>query len=124
MLRDLHQTLPVEGVSGETYNLHQFSFDDFDEIKEAFPNCGGIYVSTYAELGQEHYSVYCGKTDDLSTRFNNHHKETCIRRNRANRISLMRVDSETVRNRIEVDIHETTISLVTLNTTAKVKSHG
>lgn len=106
MLRDLHQTLSVEGVSGETYDLHQFSFDDFDEIKEAFPNCGGIYVFTYAEPGQEPDPVYCGKADDFSTRFNNHHKETCIRRNRANRISLMRVDSETVRDRIEVDILE------------------
>ncbi len=106
MLRNLHQTLTIEGVSGETYHLNQFSFDDFDELKGAFPNYGGIYAFTHVVPGQEHDPVYCGKADDFSTRYNYHHKETCIRWNRANRISLMRVDNASERDRIEVDILE------------------
>lgn len=68
MLRNLQQTLPVEGASGKTYYLNQFSFDDFEELKGAFPNYAGIYVFTHAVPGQEQDPVYCGKTDDFSTR--------------------------------------------------------
>lgn len=46
MLKNLHQTLSVEGASGRTYTLHQFSFDDFDDLKGTITACGGIYVFT------------------------------------------------------------------------------
>lgn len=106
MLRNLHQTLSIKGVSGQTYTLHQFSFDDFDDLKGTLPNYGGIYVFTRAVLGQKHNPIYCGKADDFSTRYNNHHAEPCIRKNRANRISIMRVDSPSNRDTIEIDILE------------------
>lgn len=105
MLRNLHQTLSVEGASGQTYTLHQFSFDDFDDLKGAFPACGGIYVFTRVQSNLQ-TPIYCGKTDDFSTRFNNHHAETCIKRNYADRVSLMEVDTEKERTRIETDILE------------------
>lgn len=106
MLRNLHQTLSIKGVSGQTYTLHQFSFDDFDDLKGTLPSFGGIYVFTCAVPGQNQDPVYCGQTDDFSTRFNNHHAESCIRRNNANRISIMRVDNSSNRDAIEIDILE------------------
>lgn len=104
MLKNLHQTLSVNGRSGQTYTFHQFSFDDFDDVKGALPEYGGIYIFTHAISGQEQNPVYCGKTEDFSTRYDNHHKENCIRRRGANRISIMKVDRSSDRDAIETDI--------------------
>ena len=106
MLRNLHQTLSVNGRSGQTYTFNQFSFDDFDDIKGNLPEYGGIYIFTHATLGQDQDPVYCGKTEDFSTRYYNHHKESFIRRHAANRISIMRVDRISLRDNIEADILE------------------
>ena len=106
MLRNLHQTLSVKGASGQTYTLHQFSFDDFDDLKGTLPNNSGIYVFTCAIPGQNQDPIYCGKADDFSTRYYDHHAEPCIRRNKANRISIMRVDSKSDLDMIETDILE------------------
>lgn len=104
MLRNLQLPLTVEGISGRTYTLNQYSFDDFDDVKGTLPEYGGIYVFT--RCIQSHTLVYCGKADSFRTRFYNHHAESCIRRNGANRISIMRVDREADRAMIETDILE------------------
>lgn len=106
MLRDLHQTLTVEGRSGRIYTLNQYSFDDFDDVKGTLPEYGGIYVFTRTSQSASHSPVYCGKADNFRTRFYNHHAEPCIRSNNANRISIMREDREDERTRIETDILE------------------
>ena len=107
MLRNLNRILTINGKNGKTYEFNQFSFDSFEDIKGKLPNYGGIYLFTrQEELGQDHEPIYCGKTDNFSERYYNHHAERCIVQNKANRISILRVDNEIIRDNLEVDILE------------------
>lgn len=48
--------------------------------------------------------LYVGQTDDLSSRFDGHHKQRCFDRNGKTHIAIMREDSEKNRLRIESDL--------------------
>lgn len=93
--------LTVTGKSGQVYEFNIYGLDtEFNEV-------GGIYIFTRRYRNRDKYShnfIYCGKTENLSTRFNNHHKADCIKRNNANCICVMRVDSDEERSKIETDI--------------------
>jgi hypothetical protein len=76
-------------------------------INTKFEAVGGVYI--FIELDKEgdkddHTFIYCGKTNDLSTRFDSHHKADCIKKNNADCICVMFVDSEEERAAIEKDI--------------------
>ena len=48
-----------------------------------FNAVGGIYIFTRRYKDGDKYahdSIYCGKTYNLSTRFDNHHKAACIKK--------------------------------------------
>lgn len=91
----------LKGESGKEYSFEIYSLDnDFKEV-------GGIYMFTKRTKSGDnysHYNKYIGKTNDLSTRFDNHHKEECIENNKANCICIMLVDSEDDRTEIETDL--------------------
>lgn len=91
----------IKGKSGKSYSLEIFTMDT------SFPSVGGIYIFTNRTKNTSgnftHELVYCGRAEDLSTRFNNHHKDDCIKRN-ANCICVMRLDSNEGRIATENDI--------------------
>lgn len=95
------KTITFTGKSGKEYTFSIYKMDtEFDAI-------GGIYIFTnrHIENGKYvHAPIYCGKTGDLSERFDNHHKADCIKKNKANCLCFMRVDLETRRTEIETDI--------------------
>lgn len=67
-----------------------------------------MYVFTKRTEKQDgsgtHAIIYIGKTEDLSTRFDNHHKEDCIFKHGANKICVRQVDFENERDIIEKDL--------------------
>lgn len=93
----------LSGASGKEYSFSMYTLDtDFKAV-------GGIYVFTNRHIDGDRYShtlIYCGKTGDLSTRFDNHHKAACIKKNNANCICVLQVDSEKERTNIETDLLE------------------
>lgn len=90
------------GKSGRKYNFGIYSMDT------NFKAVGGIYIFTKREMGRDgkyaHTTVYCGRTEDLSARFNNHHKADDIREKGANCLCVLGVSTENVRTEIERDI--------------------
>jgi hypothetical protein len=91
----------LKGESGKEYSFGIYSLDT------SFKEIGGIYIFTKRTKSGEKYShsnKYIGKTNDLSTRFDNHHKAECIGNNNANCICIMSVKSEDDRTEIETDL--------------------
>lgn len=105
MVVDLQRTITLNGASGKVYTLYLFQFDDFDDIKGFFDPVGGIYVFLHWEIFRKDFRlVYCGKTDNLQTRYNNHHAEQCIRNAFAKHFAVVRVDNANDRTSIEEDL--------------------
>jgi len=76
-------------------------------LDTSFKEVGGIYVFTKRvkiNEGFMHSNIYIGRTNDLSSRFENHHKEKCILKNNANCICVMQVDNDNTRAKIETDL--------------------
>jgi len=93
--------LTVIGKSKKVYEFVIYT------LSTEFKEVGGIYIFTKRYKNGDKYShtfIYCGKTDDLSTRFDNHHKAACIKKNNANCICVMAVNTEKERTLIEKDI--------------------
>lgn len=92
MLSDTNRTLDLKGISGQTYRFSLYSFDSFEDLKDAFrADYPALYLFTRKTLGEgiyNHNLIYLGETGDLSTRFDNHHKEQSIKRNGANCIGI------------------------------------
>lgn len=92
----------INGKSGKIYTFKMFP------IGTNFKSIGGVYIFVKHFLGTDksnNYNlIYCGKTEDLSTRFDDHHKADCIKKNGANRICVMSVSTEKERTSIEEDI--------------------
>ncbi len=92
-------TFTLKGQSGNEYEFKLYTLDT------VFKAVGGIYV--FVELNEHNTKckrIYCGKTDNLSTRFHNHHKKDEIEEKRANAIGIYREDTEEQRKNIEIDI--------------------
>lgn len=93
-------------VTGKSKKVYEFMIYTLDT---KFKAVGGIYIFTRRYKDGDKYShvfIYCGKTNDLSTRFDNHHKAECIKRNNANCLCVMSVNTEKERTSIEKDILE------------------
>lgn len=92
----------ITGKSGTIYSFDIYTTDT------KFKAIGGIYIFTKRFQGTDqkfyHVIIYCGKAEDLSTRFNDHHKQDCIDKNKANCICIKSVSTETERIEIETDI--------------------
>lgn len=73
-----------------------------------FKKLGGVYFvtkRTRKTIGRAtHRHIYVGETNDLSTRFNNHHKAVCFQRHSANCICVRLEDDEEIRLKIEADL--------------------
>ena len=79
-------TLLLIGKSGKKYEFAIY------EIGTSFKAIGGVYTFTKqykkSDGNFSHGTIYVGETEDLSTRFDNHHKQECIGRENANCISV------------------------------------
>lgn len=92
-------TLTLRGKSGKEYNLTLHTFDSFDEVKEGF-NGHGLYVFTKQNADtKKHTLIYLGMASSFTTRFDNHHKENCIKRNGANCIGIHLMNNSTPESR-------------------------
>jgi hypothetical protein len=95
-------SLVFAGTSGKRYTFVVYP------LYTAFNNVGAVYgfIRTTSDFwGQPvHSAVYIGQTGELGTRLSNHHKWECIKAQGANRVCVLRVDSELMRLSIEADL--------------------
>lgn len=91
------ETISFKGCSGKSYNF------DVYLVGTKFKSLGAIYFISKRQ-NNNHTLVYLGITDDLSTRFNNHHKEECFKKHNANCVSIHIESYEKTRKLVEEDI--------------------
>lgn len=94
--------LTLTGKSGKVYDFEVWP------INQAFNAVAAVYAITRrypkSEGVYNHDVIYIGQTDDLSTRFNNHHKADCFAKHNANCICTHRDDNEDSRLAKEADL--------------------
>ena len=81
-------TVTITGKSGKEYGFTLHRFDSYSDVKDGF-NGHGLYL--FGKLNDDKSYVnyiYLGMAPSLNTRFDNHHKEACIKRNSANCIGM------------------------------------
>lgn len=95
-------TIKLKGTSGKEYdfNIYPFGTD--------FKKFGAVYYVSKRVLNSDgsvkHTAIYIGITDDMSERFDNHHKKDCFKKHEANCISVHECSSKTTREEIEKDL--------------------
>lgn len=108
MVIELNKTTTLKSSTGKEYVFQLYSFDDFNDLKGFFDEDPALYLFTrrYIDGGTYHHVyIYLGETCNLNSRFNDHHKEKCIRRNNANCIGVYRFGgTEKVRKDSENDL--------------------
>ncbi len=81
MVTDLKVNMTLQGASGKSYIFNLYGYSSFDQLKNAFKPLAAIYVFSQRYLDDgtyRHRLIYLGQTGDLSTRYDNHHKEEDI----------------------------------------------
>lgn len=96
--------LTFTGASRRTYLFEVY------EWNTQFNAVGAVYAITrfvvQAGTGGRHTLVYIGETGNLSTRFDNHHRATCFRREQASHICVHVDNDERSRRSKEADLIE------------------
>jgi hypothetical protein len=96
-------TVVFTGASGEKCEFNAYSWGT--SFKKDY---GAVYFVTKrsknSEGGYSHTRSYVGQTEDLSTRFDNHHKQECFDRHGANCICVYSEQDEDARLEIEQDL--------------------
>jgi hypothetical protein len=93
--------LTLKGSSKTEYTFKVYP------IGTSFKKLGGVYYiskRTESDGKGSHTQKYIGITEDLSSRFDNHHKADCFKKNGANCISVHLCESEDERQEIEKDL--------------------
>lgn len=91
MVVDLKTTITIQGMSGTNYIFNVYGFTYFSDLVDTFKSISALYAFTRRfpqGMSFTHDLIYVGETRDLSTRFNNHHKENCIMNGSANCICI------------------------------------
>ena len=95
-------TITFKGKSGNEYSFNAYPIDT------EFKAIGTVYFITKrtekADGTGTHTRIYVGQTEDLSERFDNHHKQDCFDRNNANCICIYSESDEDQRLEIEADL--------------------
>ena len=68
-----------------------------------FPIVKAIYIIVKI-IDSKYTLLYIWQTEDLSTRFSDHHKQECFDKNWANYIGVLNVESQEDRDRIEITL--------------------
>lgn len=98
-------TVIFKGKSGKDYKFIVYSWDT--NFKE---NYGGVYFITKryknSSGNYSHERIYVGQSEDLSSRFDNHHKQKCFEDHDANCKCVYGEQNEDTRLEIESDLIE------------------
>lgn len=110
MVNELNKITTLTGKSGNEYEFNLWTFDEFDDVKRTFTG-EGLYLFTKRYLtddGFRHRYIYLGETGDYYSRYDNHQKELCIKKNESNCIGFysMPNSSENERLGAESDLLE------------------
>lgn len=96
-------TVEFAGKSGNKYSFNAYEWGT--AFKKDY---GAVYYITKrakdANGKFEHTKIYVGETGDLSTRFDNHHKQDCFDENGVNCVCIRGEADETTRLEIEADL--------------------
>ena len=96
-------TVTFTGASGTEYEFNVYPWGT--SFKEDF---GAVYFVTRRtqkqDGGYSHTRIYVGETGDLSTRFDNHHKQACFDRHNKNCVCVYGEQDEDTRLEIERDL--------------------
>jgi hypothetical protein len=90
--------LTLRGASGVTRTFTAFPWGT------PFKSVGAVYAVLSREVSDQHVVLYVGETGDLSTRFENHHKQACFDRNRKTHVGVLVESSVQRRLEIEADL--------------------
>ena len=90
-------TITLSGKSGKTYQFLMYV------LNTSFKAMGGLYLFTKA-ADNTNYLLYLGHTQDLSSRFTNHHKEECVDNHGGTHVSVCIIEDEKTRIAAEKDI--------------------
>ena len=94
-----HNTHVWLGRSGAQYEFQVFPWPT------VFPPFPGIYIFCRLENFIQWAPIYVGQTEDLSTRFDDHHKMNCIQRYGVSHIHILgEMNGEPQRREIERDL--------------------
>ena len=108
IIKKLNSTTELISKLGKSYKFKLYSFDDFDDLKGFFDEDPALYLFTirYLKDGKYYHSyIYLGETCNLKTRFDNHHKENCVKKYGANCIGVYRFGgTEKVRRASEKEL--------------------
>jgi predicted GIY-YIG superfamily endonuclease len=98
-------TVTFKGSSGDSYEFNAYQWGT--NFKEDY---GAVYFVTKrtkkTDGGYSHTSIYVGQTEDLSTRFDNHHKQECFDSHQKNCVCIYNEQDEDTRLEIEQDLIE------------------
>lgn len=84
----------------------EYTFDLYP-VGTNFKKLGAVYIVTKREVKEgvgNHTLLYVGKADDLSTRFDNHHKQDCFDKRGGNYIGVHLLGTEKERDSVEKDL--------------------
>lgn len=87
----------LKGASGNTYAFNVYPWGT------PFKQIGAVYT-VLKKSGTNYTILYIGQTEDLSERFDNHHKQACFDRNGKTHIGVHAEPSETKRFAKETDL--------------------
>ena len=97
-------TIIFTGKNGKKYEF------DIYEFGTKFKPLSAVYFITnrikQSDNSYNHTRIYVGETDDLSTRFDNHHKDNCFKKHKANCTCIHLDNSEKSRLEKEKDLIE------------------
>ena len=96
-------TVTFTGKTGRKYEFKTYTWGT--SFKKGYH---AVYFVTKrsrnSEGGYSHERIYIGQTEDLSTRFDDHHKQDCFDRNEANCICVYGEKNDDNRLAIEKDL--------------------
>ena len=94
------RTIIWEGASGNKYKywIYPIGYDHFDPVP-------ANYIFAKEAPPKTHSEIYIGETEDISERFDYHHKIDCIKRNGATHIHAhKRSNDKETRRKEESDL--------------------
>lgn len=96
-------TVTFTGASGKTYSFNVYEWGT--NFKKDY---GAVYFVTKrikkAAGGYSHTKIYVGQTEDLSTRFDDHHKQDCFDTHKKNCVCVHGEQDKDTRLEIEKDL--------------------
>ncbi len=97
-------TIDLQGQSGQKYTFNIYKWGtEFKDIGAVY------YISNRQENADgswSHTNIYVGQTEDMSGRFDDHHKALCFKDHNANAIGVHQEENEDSRLFIEEDLIE------------------